>query len=157
MAGDPGTSRQRTGSPTPGAAPPTGGRDDRTACMCSRAAAVGIGADPPPPASTHRRSPGRTEEPRGRPPVHPQQQGRPPVPPGCVEVRGDDDGAYLTCGQLDYVATELLWVGYRGERTLAVHNRLYPQVRQLIRDLLEELGSELAELDPRLTLTSIND
>jgi len=40
---------------------------------------------------------------------------------------------------------------------LAVHDRLYPQVRQLIRDLLEELRCELAELDPRLTLTSIND
>jgi hypothetical protein len=93
----------------------------------------------------------------GRPPVSPQQQGRPPVPPGCVEVRGDEDGAYLTCGQFDYVTTWLLWVGYRGERTLAVHDRLYPQVRQLIRDPLEELRSELAELDPRLTLTSIND
>jgi len=40
---------------------------------------------------------------------------------------------------------------------LAVHNRLHPQVRQLIRDLLEELRCELAELDPRLALTSIND
>jgi len=40
---------------------------------------------------------------------------------------------------------------------LAVHERLYPQVRQLIRDLLEELRCELAELDPRLPLTSIND
>ena len=38
-----------------------------------------------------------------------------------------------------------------------MHNQLYPQVRQLIRDLLEELRCELAELDPRLTLTSIND
>jgi len=126
--------------------------------MCSRAAAVGTGADPPPPASTHRRPPGRTEEPRmDDHPVSPQQQGRPPVPPGCVEVRGDEDGAYLTCGQLDYVTTWLLRVGYRGERTLAVHNRLHPQVRQLIRDLLEELRCELAELDPRLPLTSIND
>jgi len=123
--------------------------------MCSRAAAVGTGADPPPPASTHWRSPGRTEEPRGDHPSTPQQQGRPPVPPGGVEAGGDEDGAYPTCGQLDYFTTELLWVGNRGERTLAVHNRLYPQVRQLIRDLLEELRSELAELDPRLTLTSI--
>ena len=114
------------------------------------------------PAPTHRRqhrpTGGRLAAPRSRTTTRPpQQQGRPPVPPGCVEVRGDEDGAYLTCGQLDDVTTELLWVGYRGERTLAVHNRLYQQVRQLIRDLLEELRSELAELDPRLTLTSIND
>jgi|GEM_PF-6904188 len=60
-------------------------------------------------------------------------------------------------GQFDYVTTELLRVGYRGERTLAAHDRLYPQVRQLIRELLEELRCELAELDPRLALTSIND
>jgi len=106
--------------------------------------------DPPAVAWPHRGAAWTTTRP-------PQQQGRPPVPPGCVEVRGDEDGAYLTCGQLDYVTTWLLRVGYRGERTLAVHNRLHPQVRQLIRDLLEELRCELAELDPRLPLTSIND
>ncbi len=115
-------------------------------------------------APTHRRqhrlTGGRLAVPRSRVDDHPspsQQQGRPPVPPGCVEVRRDEDGAYLTFGQFDYVTTELLRVGYRGERTLAVHNRLHPQVRQLIRDLLEELRCELAELDPRLALTSIND
>jgi hypothetical protein len=126
--------------------------------MRSRAAAVGTGADPPPPASTHRRWPGRTEEPRmDDHPVSPSSKAGRPSRPAGVEAGGDEDGAYVTCGQLDDVTTELLRVGYRGEPTSAVHDRLYPQVRQLIGELIEELRSELAELDPRLTLTSIND
>jgi len=32
-----------------------------------------------------------------------------------------------------------------------------PQVRELIRDLLDEFRLELAELDPRLILTFVND
>jgi len=116
--------------------------------MCSRAAAVGTSTDPP-PVSTHPRPrpPGRTEEPR---------MDDHPSPPSAKAGRYEE-GACLTCGQFDYVTTELLRVGYRGERTLAAHDRLYPQVRQLIRELLEELRCELAELDPRLALTSIND
>jgi hypothetical protein len=87
------------------------------------------------------------------PPVSADTQARPATPPDG-EVDGDKSGP---C-PLEVITTELLRISYAGDDyTWAVHDRLYPQLRELIRDTLDQLRDELRELDPRLTLTSIND
>lgn len=91
-------------------------------------------------------------------PVPPGAQARPPVAPGCVEVDSDEHGPYLAFGAPEYVTTEQLRIRYTGDDySWAVHDRLYPQLRELIRDTLDQLRDELRELDPRLVLTSVND
>jgi hypothetical protein len=90
-------------------------------------------------------------------PSSPQEPEWPPVPPGHVQARHDEQGSCLVFGAPEHITTEQLRVGYAPGMTWEVHDRLYPLVRELIRQTLDQLRLELRELDPQLTLTSIND
>jgi hypothetical protein len=81
----------------------------------------------------------------------------PPVPSRDVQARDDQDTYLVLDAVEEDITQELLRVGYATAMTWEAKERLYPQVRKLIRDALDQLREELRELDPRLILTSVND
>lgn len=92
-------------------------------------------------------------------PSEPAEDTRPPVLPDHVQADRDDPATYVVV--LDdlgeEITRELLTVGYAASLTGEAEQRLYPRVRQLIRDALDQLRRDLQELDPQPTLTSVND
>jgi hypothetical protein len=92
-------------------------------------------------------------------PSDPAEDAQPPALPGHVHADRDDQATHLVV--LDdlgeEITRELLRVGYAASLTTGAEQRLYPQVRELIRDTLDQLRRDLHDLDPQLTLTSVND
>ena len=92
-------------------------------------------------------------------PSDPAKDAQPPVRPRHVQADRDDQATHLVV--LDdlgkEVTRELLTVGYAASLTGQTEQRLYPRVRELIRGALDQLRRDLHELDPQLTLTSVND